>query len=59
LLSQDGNGVLRLAVAGGAIPRLDDIRLADGADISYHAGLTRSPLTSPITFTPGPRIGPG
>lgn len=32
--------------------RLDDIRLADGAVIRYHAGLTRSPLSVPITFTP-------
>jgi cytochrome P450 len=37
--------------------RLDDIRLRDGADIRYHAGLTRSPLSLPITFTPGPRLG--
>ena len=36
--------------------RLDDIRLHDGADIRYHAGLTRSPLSVPITFTPGPRL---
>jgi cytochrome P450 len=39
--------------------RLGDLRFRDGADISYHAGLTRSPLALPITFTPGPRIGPG
>ena len=33
--------------------RLDDIRLAPGAgEIHYHAGLTRSPLAVPITFTP-------
>ena len=32
--------------------RMDDIRLADGAAITYHAGLTRSPLSVPITFTP-------
>jgi cytochrome P450 len=32
--------------------RMDDIRLADGAAIRYHAGLTRSPLSVPITFTP-------
>jgi cytochrome P450 len=31
--------------------RLNDIRLADAADIHYHAGLTRSPLRVPITFT--------
>lgn len=34
------------------VSRLDDIRLADGAEIRYHAGLTRSPLRVPITFTP-------
>jgi cytochrome P450 len=33
--------------------RLDDIRLQDGADIRYHAGLTRSPLAVPIAFRPG------
>ncbi|WP_199485254.1 cytochrome P450 [Actinomadura craniellae] len=38
--------------------RLDDIRLRDGAKIEYHRGLTRSPLSLPITFTPGPRLGP-
>lgn len=32
------------------LARLDDIRLADGAQIRYHAGLTRSPLSVPITF---------
>lgn len=32
--------------------RMDDIRLADGAAIRYHAGLTHSPLAVPITFTP-------
>lgn len=39
------------------LARLDDIRLADGADVQYHAGLTRSPLSLPITFTPGARRG--
>ena len=39
------------------VRRLGDLRLQDGADISYHAGLTRSPLTLPIAFTPGPRAG--
>ena len=37
--------------------RLDDIKLQDGAEIRYHAGLTRSPLRLPITFTPGSRAG--
>jgi cytochrome P450 len=35
--------------------RLDDIKLQGGADIRDHAGLTRSPLRLPITFTPGNR----
>ncbi|MFB4309722.1 cytochrome P450 [Actinomadura sp. GTD37] len=39
------------------LPRLRDLRLRDGAAIEYHRGLTRSPLTLPITFTPGPRLG--
>ena len=38
--------------------RLDDIRLQPGADIRYHPGLTRSPLTLPITFTPTPTPRP-
>jgi cytochrome P450 len=37
--------------------RLADIKLQDGADIEYHRGLTRSPGSLPITFTPGPRLG--
>jgi cytochrome P450 len=32
--------------------RLGDIRLAPGAEVRYHAGLTRSPRRVPITFTP-------
>ncbi|WP_007508289.1 MULTISPECIES: cytochrome P450 [Pseudofrankia] len=36
--------------------RLDDIRLADGADVHFHNTLTRSPHTLPITFRPGPRV---
>jgi cytochrome P450 len=36
--------------------RMDDIRLADGAGIRYHAGLTRSPLSVPITFTQVPSL---
>ncbi len=38
--------------------RLGDIRLEEGASIAYHRGLTRSPDTLPITFTPGPRVFP-
>ena len=36
--------------------RLDDVKLQPGAEIRYHAGLTRSPLSLPIMFTPGPRL---
>ncbi|HEX4090571.1 MAG TPA: cytochrome P450 [Trebonia sp.] len=32
--------------------RLGDIRLEPDAEVRYHAGLTRSPLSVPITFTP-------
>jgi cytochrome P450 len=39
------------------LARLDRIALADSADIHYHPGLTRSPLSLPITFTPGARVG--
>jgi cytochrome P450 len=35
--------------------RLPGIALQGGADLHYHAGLTRSPLKLPITFTPGAR----
>jgi cytochrome P450 len=35
------------------VQRLDDIRLADGAEpIAFHSVLNRAPLTVPITFTP-------
>jgi cytochrome P450 len=34
------------------LTRLDDIRLADGTEIGYHPGLTRSLLSVPIMFTP-------
>lgn len=37
--------------------RLDDIKLQDGFEVSYHSTLTRSPHGLPLTFTPGPRIG--
>ena len=41
---------MRIAVEE-LLRRLDDIRLEPGAEIRYHAGLTRSPLRVPITFT--------
>ena len=40
------------------LKRLDGIRLQEGAAIRYHRGLTRSPDTLPIAFTPGPRLAP-
>jgi cytochrome P450 len=39
------------------LSRMDNIALAEEADIHFHAGMTRSPLTLPITFTPAPRLG--
>ena len=41
-----------------ALPRLTGLQLADGAEIGFHAGLTRSPLDLPLTFRPGPRHVP-
>jgi cytochrome P450 len=41
---------MRIAVEE-LLRRLDDIRLEPGAEVRYHAGLTRSPLRVPITFT--------
>jgi cytochrome P450 len=35
------------------LDRLQDIRLADGAEIHYHTTFTRSPLEVPVTFAPG------
>ena len=34
------------------LARMDNIQITPDAHIHYHAGLTRSPLTLPITFTP-------
>jgi cytochrome P450 len=39
------------------VRRLSDIRLKRGADIDFHSTYNRAPLSVPITFTPGPRIG--
>lgn len=44
---------LRIALEE-TLRRMHDIRLAEGAEIRFHAGLTRSPLELPITFRPGP-----
>ena len=54
-----GSNLARLNLRIGleeALRRLHDIRLADGAEIRYHSTTTRSPLTLPITFTPGRRL---
>jgi len=37
------------------LARLRDVALPDGFEIDYHSTLTRSPLTLPLTFTPGAR----
>lgn len=37
--------------------RLTDVRLQPGADIHYHSAMSRAPLTMPIAFTPGPKLG--
>ncbi|GAA3204650.1 cytochrome P450 [Actinocorallia longicatena] len=34
------------------LARLDGFRLQEGAEVTYHRGLTRSPDSLPITFTP-------
>ncbi len=40
------------------VARLDDLRLQEGAEpIPFHSVLNRAPLTVPITFAPGPRVG--
>jgi cytochrome P450 len=39
------------------LPRLQDLRLRDGADIHFHSTFNRAPLSVPITFSAGPRIG--
>lgn len=49
---------LRIALEE-VVRRLDDIRLQDGAEpIPFHSVLNRAPLTVPITFTAGDRVGP-
>ena len=37
--------------------RLDDIRLDSDGPVPFHSVLNRAPLTVPITFTPGARLG--
>jgi cytochrome P450 len=49
---------LRIALEE-VVQRLGDIRLQDGVEpLPFHSALNRAPLTVPITFTPGPRVGP-
>jgi cytochrome P450 len=48
---------LRIALEE-VLGRLDDLRLRDGAEpIPFHSVLNRAPLTVPISFTSGPRLG--
>ena len=48
---------LRIALEE-VVARLHDVRLREGAEpIPFHSVLNRAPLTVPITFTPGPRVG--
>jgi cytochrome P450 len=54
-----GSNLARLNLRIGleeSLRRLHDIRLRDGAGIHFHSTSTRSPLTLPITFTPGRRL---
>jgi len=54
-----GSNLARLNLRIGleeSLRRLHDIRLQDGADIHFHSTTTRSPLTLPVTFTPGHRV---
>lgn len=37
------------------LARLHDVALPDSFEIEYHSTVTRSPLTLPLTFTPGAR----
>jgi cytochrome P450 len=40
------------------VRRLHDVQLQQGAEpIPFHSSFSRAPLTVPITFTPGPRVG--
>jgi cytochrome P450 len=41
------------------VGRLRDVRLEDGAEISFHSALSRAPHAVPITFAPGPPSGVG
>jgi cytochrome P450 len=47
---------LRIAV-GEIVRRFDDLRLATDEEIPYHSSYSRAPVTVPIAFTPGPRLG--
>ncbi len=48
---------LRIAV-GEIVRRLEDLRLATDGEISFHSSYSRSPVSVPISFTPGSRLGP-
>ncbi len=48
---------LRIALEA-LLPRLVDLALQPDADIEYHSTFNRAPRAVPITFRPGPRLGP-
>lgn len=47
---------LRVAIEE-IVRRLSDIKLKPGAEVDFHSTFNRAPLSVPITFTPGKRIG--
>jgi cytochrome P450 len=47
---------LRIGLAE-LLARLPDVAIADASDIHYHSTFTRAPLTVPLAFTPGPKVG--
>lgn len=47
---------LRLTV-GEVVRRFEDLRLATDGEIPFHSAYNRAPLTVPITFTAGHRVG--
>jgi cytochrome P450 len=38
------------------VERVTDVRLADGASITWNSAMNRAPVSVPITFTPGPQL---
>ncbi|MGZ4757977.1 MAG: cytochrome P450 [Acidimicrobiales bacterium] len=48
---------LRIAV-GEIVRRFDDLHLATDDEIPFHSAFSRAPLSVPIAFAPGRRLGP-